>query len=221
MKIFAAFILSLFIASCGSNPSKDNKPIEVKQLSFQELSDNGLYSKEDDANGLYGIEFYEVKGSSISQKESINEVTDKAKKYCGFKESSEYFGSTQIKPKPLGLRFKFEEAWVYDTSLIFICRDIQFTKNNENLLKRLKDIAAKEKTRVIEWQKEYLAEKKRKSEASRKMWKKVHEAGNKLYEEQGRISNEYYKKLQDIYKQPEEYECKYKGYGNKFKCKKD
>ena len=147
MKIFATILLSLFIASCGSNPSKDSNKLNVRIISIDEIANFGLYSKSDEDLGLYEIPFYVSKGNSFSTGRAFREARDNLVPHCSTLPRSDYI-SKKLKPRPLMLSIRNSGKLSLDSEIVFVCIDNNFNEGNKNLLERVKYYASKLKNEI-------------------------------------------------------------------------
>jgi hypothetical protein len=133
-------VSTIIISGCVSNPvsSKSSSNDGVEKLSIQDISDEGLYSKVDDDMGLYDINFYKISDSSVVGYALAEKyIIKKARKFCGDKKRSAFLGD-RVKPEPLPIKAGGSiGAFSDDASLVFVCKDSQFTKDNINIVKRI------------------------------------------------------------------------------------
>jgi len=130
-----AFILSGCVSNPMSSISSSNDGIE--KLSMQEIYVAGLYSKADDDLGLYDINFYKASDSSVlGYNRAERGVMEKIVKFCGNRKRSSYIGD-RVKAQYMPIKASGSIGVFSDSfSLIFICGDSQFTKDNQNILTR-------------------------------------------------------------------------------------
>jgi hypothetical protein len=133
-------VSAIIISGCVSNPvsSKSSSNDGVEKLSIQGISDEGLYSKVDDDMGLYDINFYKISDSSVVGYALAEKyIIKKARMFCGDKKRSAFLGD-RVKPEPLPIKAGGSiGAFSDDASLVFVCKDSQFTKDNINIVKRI------------------------------------------------------------------------------------
>lgn len=144
LKAFFLLVSTIIISGCVSNPmsSKSSSNDNIKKLSIQDISDEGLYSKADDDMGLYDFNFYKISDSSIvGFKRALDNITEESKDYCGDKKRSAFIGD-KVKPKPVMFRLDGSIGVFSDSvSVIFGCIDSQYTKDNQNVQNRLEELA--------------------------------------------------------------------------------
>jgi hypothetical protein len=144
LKVIFLLVSAIIISGCVSIPmsSKSSSNDGIKKLDIQGISDEGLYSKADDDMGLYDINFYKISDSSIRGFHiAMGNLNEKMIDYCGNKERSDFLGN-RIKAKYLTLKKDGEVGFFSrDASIVFACQDSQFTKDNQNIQKRLGELS--------------------------------------------------------------------------------